>query len=132
MTDTPNPVVLLARITVKQGMINEYLSIAAKAGKAVEKTEEGMFLHNFDLEPNDPHKYVWTKVYRISENFLFQVDNPLVQDCIKKHSNLATHFSIEILGNASQAVIDKIKSLGIPLKHFATTSVEYVRTERFS
>ena len=132
MTDTPNPVVLLARITVKQGMITEYLSIAAKADKAVEKTEERMLLHNFDLEPNDQHKYVWTKVYRKSENFLFQVDNPAVQDHIKKHSNLATHLSLEILGNASQAVLDKIKSLGTPLKHFATTSTEYVRAERFS
>ena len=132
MTDTPNPVVLLARITVKQGMINEYLSIAAKADKAVEKTEEGMLLHNFDLEPNDPHKYVWKEVYRKSENFLFQVDNPPGQDHVKKHNNFATHFSIEILGNASQAVIDKIKSLGIPLKHFTTTSVGYFCAERFS
>ena len=42
MTDSENPFVLLARITVKEGMVEEYLEIAEAADKAVEKTEEGM------------------------------------------------------------------------------------------
>ena len=131
MTDSENPFVLLARITVKEGMVDEYLEIAEAADKAVEETEEGMLFHNFDRDPDDPHKFVWTEVYRKSKDFLFHVDNPPVQDYVAKHSDLATHFSIEIYGNVSQAVIDRIKSLGIPLKHFATTSVGYVRSERF-
>ena len=131
MVDCGTPFVLLARITVKEGMVNEYLSIAAEADKAVEKTEEGMLFHNFDADPDDPNKFVWTEVYRKSEDFLFHADNPPVQDYVAKHSELATHFSIEIYGNVSQEVIDKINSLEIPLKHFATTSVWYVRSERF-
>ena len=131
MADCGTPFVLLARITVKEGMVNEYLSIAAEADKAVEKTEEGMLFHNFDADPDDPSKFVWTEVYRKSEDFLFHADNPPVQDYVAKHSELATHFSIEIYGNVSQEVIDKINSLEIPLKHFATTSVGYVRSERF-
>ena len=132
MADCGTPFVLLARITVKEGMVNEYLSIAAEADKAVEKTEEGMLFHNFDADPDDPNKFVWTEVYRKSEDFLFHADNPPVQDYVAKHSELATHFSIEIYGNVSQEVIDKINSLEIPLKHFATTSVGYVRSERFT
>ena len=131
MVDCGTPFVLLARITVKEGMVNEYLSIAAEADKAVEKTEEGMLFHNFDADPDNPNKFVWTEVYRKSEDFLFHADNPPVQDYVAKHSELATHFSIEIYGNVSQEVIDKINSLEIPLKHFATTSVGYVRSERF-
>ena len=131
MVDCGTPFVLLARITVKEGMVNEYLSIAAEADKAVEKTEEGLLFHNFDADPDDPNKFVWTEVYRKSEDFLFHADNPPVQDYVAKHSELATHFSIEIYGNVSQEVIDKINSLEIPLKHFATTSVGYVRSERF-
>ena len=131
MADCGTTFVLLARITVKEGMVNEYLSIAAEADKAVEKTEEGMLFHNFDADPDDPNKFVWTEVYRKSEDFLFHADNPPVQDYVAKHSELATHFSIEIYGNVSQEVIDKINSLEIPLKHFATTSVGYVRSERF-
>ena len=131
MADCGTTFVLLARITVKEGMVNEYLSIAAEADKAVEKTEEGMLFHNFDADPDDSNKFVWTEVYRKSEDFLFHADNPPVQDYVAKHSELATHFSIEIYGNVSQEVIDKINSLEIPLKHFATTSVGYVRSERF-
>ena len=131
MADCGTPFVLLARITVKEGMVNEYLSIAVEADKAVEETEEGMLFHNFDADPDDPSKFVWTEVYRKSEDFLFHADNPPVQDYVAKHSELATHFSIEIYGNVSQEVIDKINSLEIPLKHFATTSVGYVRSERF-
>ena len=37
MTDSENPFVLLARITVKEGMVEEYLEIAEAADKAVEK-----------------------------------------------------------------------------------------------
>ena len=131
MIDGENPFVILARITVKDGMVNDYLAIAEQADKAVEKTEEGMLFHNFDADPDDPNKFVWTEVYRKSEDFLFHADNPPVQDYVAKHSELATHFSIEIYGNVSQEVIDKINSLEIPLKHFATTSVGYVRSERF-
>ena len=131
MADCGTPFVLLARITVKEGLVNEYLSIAAEADKAVQKTEEGMLFHNFDADPDDPNKFVWTEIYRKSEDFLFHADNPPVQDYVAKHSELATHFSIEIYGNVSQEVIDKINSLEIPLKHFATTSVGYVRSERF-
>jgi quinol monooxygenase YgiN len=131
MADCGTPFVLLARITVKEGMVNEYLSIAAEADQAVEKTEEGRLFHNCDADPDDPHKVVWTEVYRKSEDFVFHADNPPVQDYVAKHSELATHFSIEIYGNVSQEVIDKINSLEIPLKHFATTSVGYVRSERF-
>ena len=131
MVDCGTPFVLPARITVKEGMVNDYLSIAAEADKAVEKTEEGMLFHNFDADPDDPNKNVWTEVYRKSEDFLFHADNPPVQDYVAKHSELATHFSIEIYGNVSQEVIDKINSLEIPLKHFSTTSAGYVRSERF-
>ena len=53
MTNSENPFVLLARITVKEGMVDEYLEIAEAADKAVEKTEEGMLFHNFDRDPDD-------------------------------------------------------------------------------
>ena len=132
MTDGKNPFVLLARITVKEGMVNAYLEIAKAADKVVEKTEKGMLFHNFDRDPDDEHKFVWTEVYRKSEDFLFHANNPPVQAHVEKHVDLATHFSIEIYGNVSNEVIKKINSLGIPLKHFATTSVGYVRSERFA
>ena len=130
--DGKNPFVILARVTVKEGMVNDYLAIAAEADRAVKETEEGMLFHNFDVDPDDPNKFVWTEIYRKSEDFLFHADNPPVQEYVQKHSELATHFSIEIYGNVSQAVIEKINFLEISLKYFATTAVGFVRSERFS
>ena len=132
MIDGENPFVILARITVKDGMVNDYLAIAEQADKAVERTEEGMLFHNFDADPDDPNKFVWTEVYRKSEDFIFHADNPPVEEYVVRHGELATQFSIEIYGNVSMAVIDKINSLDIPLKHFSTTSVGFVRSERFA
>ena len=127
-----NPFVLIARITVKEGKVSEYMVIANDADNAVNKSEPGMLLHTFDADPNDKHKFVWTEVYRKSADFLFHADNPPVQDYVNKHAELADHFSIEIYGNVSCAVIDKIEKLGIPLVHFKNTGVGYVRSEYFS
>ena len=132
MSNGENPFVLLARITVKAGMVDAYLEIAEKVDKAVEKTEEGMLFHSFDRDPDDQNKFVWTEVYRKSVDFLFHADNPPVQEYVEKHAELATHFAIEIYGNVSNEVIEKINSLEIPLKHFTTTSVGYIRLERFA
>ena len=132
MSDSENPFVLLARITVKEGMIDAYLEIAEEVDRAVEKTEEGMLLHTFDRDPDDPHKFVWTEVYRKSDDFLFHADNPPVLEYVEKHAELATHFAIEIYGNVSNEVIEAINSREIPLKHFASTSVGYIRSGRFA
>jgi autoinducer 2-degrading protein len=132
MSNNETPFVLLARITVKEGMVDAYLEIAEEVDKAVEKTEEGMLFHSFDRDPNDQHKFVWTEVYRKSDDFLFHADNPPVLEYVEKHAELATHFSIEIYGNVSNEVIETINSREIPLKHFASTSVGYIRSERFA
>ena len=132
MSDNENPFVLLARITVKEGMVDAYLEIAEEVDSAVENTEEGMLLHTFDRDPDDPHKFVWTEVYRKSDDFLFHADNPPVLEYVEKHAELATHFAIEIYGNVSNEVIEAINSREIPLKHFASTSVGYIRSERFA
>ena len=132
MSDSENPFVLLARITVKEGMVDAYLEIAEEVDRAVENTEEGMLLHTFDRDPDDPHKFVWTEVYRKSDDFLFHADNPPVLEYVEKHAELATHFAIEIYGDVSNEVIEAINSREIPLKHFASTSVGYIRSERFA
>ena len=77
MSNSKNPFVLLARITVKEGMVDAYLEIAEEVDKAVEKTEEGMLFHSFDRDPNDQHKFVWTEDYRKRDNFLFMQIIPL-------------------------------------------------------
>ena len=91
-----------------------------------------MLFHNFDQDSTDPHKLVWSEVYRQSDDFLFHADNPPVVDYVGKHADLAECFTIEIYGTVSQAVIDKINDLGVPLQYFPTTRVGFVRSERFA
>ena len=126
-----NPFILIARIQVKEGMIDEYLEIANSVDNAVEASEPGMLFHNFDSDPEDPLAFTWTEVYSNSKAFIKHDANPPVQEYVTKHAELADGFTIEVYGNVSQEVIDTINRLGIPLKHFKTTKVGYVRAKNF-
>ena len=129
--DGQNPFILIARIQVKAGMVEEYLEIADEVDKAVELSEPGMLFHNFDADPDDPLAFTWTEVYSNSNAFIKHDANPPVQEYVAKHAELADGFSIEIYGDVSQDVIETINRLGIPLKHFKTTRVGYVREKNF-
>ena len=39
MVDGKNLFIILARVTVKEGMVNDYLAIAAEADRAVKETQ---------------------------------------------------------------------------------------------
>ena len=129
--DEDTPFVLIARIQVKDGMVEEYLEIADEVDNAVELSEPGMLFHNFDADPDDPLAFTWTEVYTNSEAFIKHDANPPVQEYITKHAELADGFTIEIYGNVSQNVINTINRLGVPFKHFKTTKVGYVREKNF-
>ena len=126
-----NPFILIARIQVKEGMVDEYLEIANSVDNAVEASEPGMLFHNFDSDPEDPLAFTWTEVYSNSKAFIKHDANPPVQEYVTKHAELADGFTIEVYGNVSQEVIDTINRLGIPFKHFKTTKVGYVRAKNF-
>ena len=126
-----NPFILIARIQVKEGMVDEYLEIADTVDNAVEASEPGMLFHNFDSDPEDPLAFTWTEVYSNSKAFIKHDANPPVQEYVTKHAELADGFTIEVYGNVSREVIDTINRLGIPLKHFKTTKVGYVRAKNF-
>ena len=50
-SETENkPFVLIARIHVKLGNVDQYLEIAAKVDEEVESSEPGMLFHNFDAD----------------------------------------------------------------------------------
>ena len=129
--DGDTPFVLIARIQVKDGMVEDYIEIADEVDNAVELSEPGMLFHNFDADPDDPLAFTWTEVYTNSEAFIKHDANPPVQEYITKHAELADGFTIEIYGNVSQNVINTINRLGVPFKHFKTTKVGYVREKNF-
>ena len=127
-----DPFVLIARVRVKEGMVDQYLEIADEADKAVEESEPGMLFHNFDSDPDDPLVFCWTEVYQNSEALLAHVANPPVGTYVEKHAELADDLSLEIYGDISQEVTDTIAEMGVPMKHFQRTRVGYIRHENFS
>lgn len=52
-------------------MVKDYFAIAKEADKAVEATEDGMLFYNFDRDSDNHNEFVWTEVYRKSEDFYF-------------------------------------------------------------
>lgn len=126
-----NPFLLIARIGVKENMIEEYLAIAEEVDNAVQESEPGMLFHNFDKDPDDPLGFVWSEVYTGSEALIAHINNPPVQAYVEKHDELADTFEIEVYGNLSEDAISAVKALEVPFKHFKSTDVGYVREESF-
>ena len=57
-----NPFILIARIRVKDGKINDYLKIANEVDNLVKSSEPDMLIHTFDQDPNDQNEFTWTEV----------------------------------------------------------------------
>ena len=122
-----NPFLLIARIQVKPGKVNEYLEIADTVDNAVQAAEPGMLFHNFDSDPLNPLKFTWSEVYQDSEALLFHLNAPYIPEYVSAHDRLADSFEIEIYGNISKEAFEAVTALGFPFKHFKTTRVGYTR-----
>ena len=126
-----NPFILIARIKVKKGYVDEYFDAAREVDELVQKTEPGMLFHNFDIDPDDDHSFTWSEVYADSQAFIDHASNPPVHSYVQKHLKIGTGFDIEVYGNISREAIQTIESLGVPFKHFKSSSVGFVRAEYF-
>ena len=67
------PFVLIARVKVKPGEVDNYLNIAEEVDKAVEKSEPGMLFHNFDSDPSNELKFTWTEIYKNDDALIFHI-----------------------------------------------------------
>ena len=92
--DHSTPFMLLARIHVKEGRVDEYLELADVTDAAVQASEPGMLHHTFDQDPDDPMAFVWSEVYANDAAFAAHVSNPPVQEYLQKHAELGDGFSV--------------------------------------
>ena len=118
--DESTPFILLARIHVKPGCVDEYLALARVTDEAVQAAEPGMIHHTFDQDPDDPQAFVWSEVYANDEAFRAHVSNPPVQEYLQKHAELGDGFSIEVYGTVGGECRQLMESFGLPLKIFET------------
>ena len=119
------PFVLIARIHVKPGNVDQYLEIAAKVDAEVENSEPGMLFHNFDSDPSDSLSFTWTEVYKNDDALIAHINNPPVQRYVEQHAKLGDGFEIEIYGKLEKEAIEAVKALEVPFRHFLTTDVGY-------
>ena len=114
--DQSTPFMLLARIHIKPGCVDQYLELARMTDMAVQSSEPGMLHHTFDQDPEDPQAFVWSEVYANDEAFAAHVSNPPVQEYLQKHAELGDGFSIEVYGTVGDACKKLMESFGLPLK----------------
>ena len=124
--DQSTPFMLLARIHVKPGCVDQYLELARKTDAAVESSEPGMLHHTFDQDPENPQAFVWSEVYANDDAFAAHVANPPVQEYLRKHAELGDGFSIEVYGTVGDDCKKLMESFGLPLKIY-TSRLGYSR-----
>ena len=131
MNPKDKPFILIARVRVKSGKVEDYLKIAELVDAEVEKTEPGMLLHNFDSDPTDPLQFTWTELYKDDESIINHLNNPPVQDYVAKHLELAESLEVEIYGTLDDKTVEYLTvawgEAGIPFKYFKSTRVGYIR-----
>ena len=86
-----------------------------------------MLFHDLNCDSKDSCSFTWTEILKDSSSFVFHLDSPFVKETIKKQVNLIDEWSIEIYGNVSKEVIEKVEELEVPFNYFKTTGVNYVR-----
>ncbi len=124
--DQSTPFMLLARIHVKPGCVDQYLELARITDAAVQSSEPGMLHHTFDQDPENPQAFVWSEVYANDDAFAAHLANPPVQEYLRKHAELGDGFSIEVYGTVGDDCKKLMESFGLPLKIY-TSRLGYSR-----
>ena len=114
------PFILLAKITVKEDKVSEYLELADKTDKAVEAVEPGMLHHTFDQDPENPLIFVWSEAYKNDEAFIAHLANPAIGVYLQEHPKLADDFTVEVYGTVGEKCLEVMKGTGVPFKVFRT------------
>jgi len=118
--DSSTPFILIARIKVKEGKVEDYLKLAKITDQAVKESEPGMIHHTFDADPSHPLQFVWSELYENDAAFFAHLNNPPVSDYLSKHAALADSFSVEVYGTVGKECREAMLSIGIPVQIFET------------
>ena len=121
------PFLIIARVKVKDGKQKEYIELGKEIDDIVNETDPGMLFHDLNCDSKDSCSFTWTEILKDSSSFVFHLNSPFVKETIKKQVNLIDEWSIEIYGNVSKEVIEKVEELEVPFNYFKTTGVNYVR-----
>ena len=116
--DASTPFLLLARIHVKPGCVDDYLSLAAKTDAGVKDSEPGMLHHTFDQDPENPLCFTWSEVYKNDDAFLAHLANPPVGEYLQGHKQLGDGFTVEVYGTVGDKCKAAMEATGLTVKIF--------------
>ena len=116
--DASTPFILIARIQVKPGKVQEYLELATKTDAAVEASEPGMLHHTFDQDPENSLCFTWSEVYKNDDAFLAHLANPPVGEYLQGHAQLGDGFTVEVYGTVGDKCKAVMEGTGLSVKIF--------------
>jgi len=123
------PLIVITRITTKDGKRNEYLKVAKTMGDAVKQFEPGMLHHTFDADPTDGTKFVWTQVYQNEAAFMKHLKNEATAEYLAKHEEIGKDYSVEVYGSVGSGVTGAVKRSGFPVQVF-TPKLGYTTVDK--
>jgi len=117
------PFVIIARIKIKQGMVDAYMPLAEKANDEIEASETGMLHHTWDADPRDPTSFTWSEVYKNEGALMLShMKNPPVGEYIGAHVPMVEGappgMSLEIYGTLTDASKNALNAAGLPCTFF--------------
>ena len=79
-----------------------------------------MLYHNFDQDPDDPLRFVWSEVYKNDDALLAHLVNPALGVYLEAHAELGNDFPVEFYGTAGDKVIKAMNGTRVLYKIFKT------------
>ena len=117
---SPTAFIVLARIRIKAGCVDDYISMSKATDDLVQQNESGTAHHVFVADPNDPLLFTWAEAFVNDEAFLEHLNAPHIANYFKEHGRLGEAFSLEFYGSIGEASLKAMEQSGITFTVYET------------
>ena len=120
-TSSPQAFIVLARIRIKPGCVDDYIAMSKATDDLVQKNEPGTAHHTFVADPEDPLSFTWSEAFINDDAFLAHLNAPHIAEYFRQHEQLGDSFSLEFYGTIGKKSLEAMQQSGIQFKVNATT-----------
>ena len=117
---SPTAFIVLARIRIKAGCVDDYISMSKATDDLVQQNESGTAHHVFVSDPNDHLLFTWAEAFVNDEAFLEHLNAPHIANYFKEHERLGEAFSLEFYGSIGEASLKAMEQSGITFTVYET------------
>ena len=118
---SPAAFIVLARIRIKAGCIEDYIAMSKSTDDLVQSNESGTAHHVFVSNPDDPLSFTWAEAFVNDAAFLEHLNAPHIASYFKEHERLGEAFSLEFYGSIGEASLKAMDQSGIAYTVHETT-----------